>query len=208
MVSCSKEQRSLLCLGFAILCLLPLCPAASAVPVSIRVSESSGAPLKDALVILQSLDPDLHEHEISRVLTTSDGTVAGLALNPGLYRAIATYPYGPWRVAVREFLVKAEPVAIDLRMANRGTDDAMIIGTGRLLLHVLDAGGKPVEGADVLLRDAEARPSYERWGKTNAQGTVSLEVTAEADTLVVIFHSQLYTFPANSYDTERTVRLQ
>lgn len=186
---------------------LAMCSAwVFAAPVSIHVVGANGASLQGALVIVQNLRSNT-EQELSRELTNSVGDVSLSNVEPGLYRAIATDPYRSWQTEVEEFLVKDEPVVLTLELARRTTDDPVVASVGRLTVHVLDAAGNPVSGARVLLRDAEAHPHAEHWGSTDARGTVSLDVTENSSVLVILYDGKLYKFPANSYDTERTVRL-
>jgi 5-hydroxyisourate hydrolase-like protein (transthyretin family) len=178
-----------------------------AVPVDVRVVGSDGKPLGGALIIVQHLQ-NTAEHEVSRELTNAQGRAELRDLQPGLYRAIATDPYRSWQTEVREFLVKDQPVTMGLELTHEATDDPDVAVVGRLTVHVLDASGEPAQNAKVLLRDAQAHPDSEYWGTTNASGTVSLDVTANASVLVVVYDGRLYRFPANSLDTERTVRLR
>ena len=192
--------------ALAFLCLSMYSAFGFATPVTIHVTGTNDVSLKSALVIIQ----DLHhsgEQELSRELTNADGEVTLSNVEPGLYRAIATDPYRSWETEVEEFLVKEEPVTVTLRLARRGTDDPVVASVGRLTIHVFDASGNPAVGARVLLRDAEAYPHAERWGTTDAKGDVTLDVTANSSVLVIDYRGQLYKFPADSYDTERTVHL-
>ena len=193
--------RSIRSIVVCLLCSL-CCYAAQ---VQIKVTDPSGVPLNNALVIVQDLDH--HEQELFRSLTKDHGEVSPRQLPPGLYRAIASYPYSRWQTTVREFLVRAAPENIDLTMtAKEGFDD---IGTsiGSLTVHVLDATGQPAEGARVLVRDAEAHPQSEHWGTTNSQGMATLNLTMSPDTIVVVYRDQLQTFATAGLQTERTLRL-
>ncbi len=179
---------------------------AFAIPVIVHVTGANGGPLKAALVIIQDLRSTT-ERELSRELTDNAGDVAVNLAEPGLYRAIATDPYRSWKTEVEEFLVKQKPVTVTLELARQTTDDPVVAAVGRLEVRVLDAAGDPAAGARVLLRDGTAHPHAEHWGTTDAQGTVSLDVNAGSSVLVILYDGQLYKFPANSYDTERTIRL-
>ena len=191
----------------AVFALLAMCSVPLlAAPVTIHVTGTNGAPLQGALVIVQSLHSNT-EQELSRELTNDGGDISLSEVSPGLYRAIATDPYRSWRTEVEEFLVEDEPVAVTLRLQRQGTDDPVVASVGRLTVHVLDANGNPTAGARVLLRDAGAHPHAEHWGMTDAGGMVTLDVTENSSVLIVIYQGELYRFPANSYDTERTVRL-
>jgi 5-hydroxyisourate hydrolase-like protein (transthyretin family) len=192
--------------SFSALLLLALPAPVLAASVKVHVVNADGAALKGALVIVQALQ-DGQERELCRELTSASGEIALPNLQPGLYRAIAADPYRSWTTEVREFLVKNQPLNLELKLAARATDDPVIAAVGRLTVHVLDSAGNPASGAHVLLRDAEARTGAEHWGITNASGTTSVEVTANSAVLVIVYRDQLYTFPANSIDTQRTVRL-
>ncbi len=191
----------------ALVCLGIFSTAVFAVPVTVNVTGTNGTALDKALVIIQRLNEG-SEPELSRELTNSDGAVTLNDAAPGLYRAIATDPYRSWKTEVEEFLVKDKPVTVTLRLERQATDDPVIASVGRLTVHVLDAAGKPAVGAHVLLRDAYAHPHAEHWGTTDAQGSVTLDVTANSSVLVIVYNGQLYKFRANSYDTERTIHLR
>jgi hypothetical protein len=186
-------------------CLIGCVPCLAA-QVAITVTDSKGVPLKSALVIVQDLQNQ--DRELYRALSDEHGTVASHTLTPGLYRAISTYPYSHWQTDVREFLVAADPVKVQLRLAQAEGFDTTPISIGTLTVHVLDANGRPAAGARVLVRDADANPDSEHWGTTNAQGTTTLELTLTPAVLVVVYRDQLYTFPTAGLDTERTLRLK
>ena len=86
--------------------------------------------------------------------------------------------------------------------------DSVPISIGQLTVHVVDASGRPAAGARVLIRDAEAHASSEHWGTTNAQGTSTLDLSDTPSQLIVVYRDKLYGFPANGFDTERTLRLE
>ena len=186
-------------------CLLYGMPCLAA-PVEISVTSQKGIPISDCLVIVQDLQHQ--EKQLFRALTDARGKVPPHDLSPGLYRAIGTYPYGQWQNDVREFLVSGSPVQVQLKLSPVESLDLFPIAIGRLTLHVLNADGKPVHDARVLVRDADATPSSEHWGTTDAQGVTTLELTLNPAALVVVYRDRLYTFPANGLDTERTVRLR
>lgn len=190
----------------AVLALLLARTTGQAAEVSIAIKSEQGTPLKNALVIVQDLNKG--EHELFRVLTNDAGESAPHTLAPGLYRAIATYPYSNWQTSVREFLVHAERLTIDLRMSQALALDDLPVSIGQLTVHVLDVAGRPAAGARVLIRDADAHRYSERWGTTDAQGTTTLELTDTPSTLIVVYRDQIYAFPANAVETERTLRLK
>ncbi len=177
-----------------------------AAEVQIAVTDNQGKALKNALVIVQDLDHQ--EREIFRVLTGDAGNIAPHSLTPGLYRAISTFPYSHFDTAVREFLVRNEPVKVELRMTAVEDLDDLPVSIGRLSVHVLDTNGQPAVGARVLLRDAYAHAYSEQWGTTDSQGTTTLTITGSPSNLVVVYRDRIYTFPANGVDTQRTLRLR
>jgi hypothetical protein len=192
--------------AFALIWLAMCSASAFAAPVTIHVAGTDGASIKGALVIVQNLRSNT-EQELSRGLTGEGGNVTLDNMEPGLYRAIASDSYRSWKTEVEEFLVKSQPVTVTLRLERQVTDDPVVATVGRLTVHVLDSAGNAAVGARVLLRDAEAHPHAEHWGTADAQGTVTLDVSASSSVLVIVYNGQLYKFPANSYDTERTIHL-
>jgi hypothetical protein len=188
-----------------VVCLIS-CASCLAAPIQITIANSSGAPIKNALVILQQLQAK--DHEFLRALTDERGNIPTQQLNAGLYRVIATVPYGQWQTGVREFLVRDQPVNLELRLAEGDSADTIAVSIGQLTVYVLDANGHPAVGARVLVRDADATPNSEHWGTTDAKGTTTLELTDTPALLVVVYHDQLYTFPTGLVDTERTLRLK
>lgn len=196
---------------FAFTRLLPLwvffCLPSLAAQVIVNVAGSDGKPVNNALVIVQDLDHQ--ERESYRVLTNAEGNTPAHELPAGVYRAIATYPYSRWRPQVREFVVTNQPITVQLTLTEASSGlDTLDVAIGRLSVHVEDAGGKPVRGARVLVRDANATSQSEHWGTTDANGQTSLELTLEPAVLVVVYQNRVYTFPANAFDTERTLQLK
>lgn len=196
---------------FAFTRLLPLwvffCLPSLAAQVIVNVAGSDGKPVNNALVIVQDLDHQ--ERESYRALTNAEGNTPAHELPAGFYRAIATYPYSRWRPQVREFVVTNQPITVQLTLTEASSGlDTLDVAIGRLSVHVEDAGGKPVRGARVLVRDANATSQSEHWGTTDANGQTSLELTLEPAVLVVVYQNRVYTFPANAFDTERTLQLK
>ena len=172
------------------LLLLPLSPA---MRVDLVVVDTSGAPLKDELVIVQ----DLHDrqHEVLRALTDQDGKIPALNLEPGLYRAIATAPYGVWETEIREFLVTAKPLQVKLRaspMSTHGFGDIVPVRkNGRKKLKVLQDDGNPAAGADLYVRDREATLYMERRYKTNSRGEAEIELVSEPTVVTIVSRDSL-----------------
>jgi hypothetical protein len=167
---------------------------ASNIPVNIQVEDASGAAVKNELVIVQDLEN--HEREVLRVLSDLNGQVPQLDLKAGLYRAIATNPYGVWNTEVREFLVKQSPVKLVLKvepMGSHGNGDIVTIGAPDAELQVLSADGQPARGATILARDKEASLHLERWYKTDANGMAKIELVDSPTIVVVVYREQITT---------------
>ena len=141
------------------------------------------------------------------MLTDEHGNIPARTLATGLYRAIATYPYGHFQTSVREFLVGSDAMNLKMQMSAAENSASTTVSIGQLTVHVLDSRGNPAAGARVLIRDADATPESEHWGTTNAQGNATLELTIDPSVLVVVYGDRLFTFPADAFITERTLRL-
>lgn len=162
--------------------LVSVTTAAAAGTVQLTVKDPTGAPLPKALVILRSLHDG---HEISRSLTDSQGKIPKLKLKPGLYRAIATYPYGLWKTEVHEFLVGDRPVELTLTLQTTGTkDNVAILGASHALLQVVNRKAKPVPGALVIVRDITA--TYEERYRSDHFGEVRVNLIAEPTVLIIV----------------------
>src|SRR5215471_7533131 len=114
--------------GMKFLLALVLLTATSTTHVDLVVEDSAGVVVKDELVVVQDLQD---EHEVLRALTDKDGKVPSLDLQPGLYRVIATTPYGVWQTDVREFLVAEKPLQVALHvrpMPTHGFGDIVSVG--------------------------------------------------------------------------------
>jgi hypothetical protein len=184
-----------LLLGF---CLLGLVPASAAptFPVKIKVETVGGGSLGGsvALVIVQDLDN--HERDVVRILTDPDGNVPPLQLSPGIYRVIATTPYGIWQTSVHEFLVgnHATEVIVEVEaMWTHGYGDVIPIGLTRTRLQVFGPDGQPASGASILVRDRDATLYLERWYTADKKGTATIELVGEPTVVVVIYGDVLLT---------------
>jgi hypothetical protein len=178
------------------------------VSVAIAVQDPSSAPLKNELVIVQNLDD--HERELVRALTDDRGGIPAIELRPGVYRAIATAPYGLWQTTVREFLVGDTPVKLQLSVEPKpthGYGDVVSVGNAKISLHVVDAAGGPIAGASILVRDREATPYLERWYTTDASGNVEVESVADPAVVVVIHGKTLITRELSRKASVETIRL-
>ena len=155
--------------------------------VSVTIQDQNGAPLKNALVIVQDLSEG--EKEVIRALTDNGGSVKSVQLHPGLFRVIATFPYAPWQTAVREFTVTDKAAQITLQVQakpSQGAGDTVVVNASSRLVHVVDAHDRPVAGAKILARDEAATPYLERWYVTDAQGEAKIQLLTDPLVLVVV----------------------
>ena len=179
-------------------------------PVRVRVEDVGGAPLRNELVIVQDLGD--HEHELSRALSDQNGDVPELDLKPGLYRAIATMPYGLWETEVQEFVVRSQrtsqEVMLRLRSApTHGNGDIVVVEkTPSLDVQVLQSNGSPASGAEVLARDPEATLYLERWYTADGNGVVKVDLLSEPLVLVAIYNNRLQTAKVTRKDARTVIR--
>ncbi|MFZ0332590.1 MAG: carboxypeptidase-like regulatory domain-containing protein [Candidatus Acidiferrales bacterium] len=172
--------------------------------VHFRVTDPTGAPFPNALVILKAL---YDGHEVSRALTDKEGKVAEAILPRGLYRVIAAYPYALWKTDVREFLTGENPVEITLTLQALGTqDNVAFVGAPSLLIEVLERDGKPVSGATVIARDVSAK--HEEGYETDAAGEASVNLISDPTVLVIVKRPNLVTrvvYPRRSPNVPKLV---
>jgi len=169
---------------------LSACSRVTATPVRLRVLDQTKAAFPNVLVIVKSL---AGRGEIFRGLTDQAGSVPERDLAAGLYRAIATCPYGICETKVMEFLVGGAPVELELNVDVSPTrGDIAIVGpSNRLKMRVVDSQGKPAASAEVLVRDSNAE--YEQWYKTNGEGEADVEPLGTTATFVVLYKAALIT---------------
>jgi hypothetical protein len=192
-------------LGCSVVCAAQSPPT---VALTVSVRDNSSAPVRNELVILQNMDD--RENEIIRALTDDKGEIPIVGLHAGLYRAIATAPYGIWRTTVHEFLVGEKALQVTLSvepMSSHGNGDTVITGNGKMTMRVVDSAGKPIAGAAVLARDREATLYLERWYKTAASGTVALEAIEDPIVVVVVYGKTLVTREFSSKRIAETIVL-
>lgn len=163
--------------------------SAWAAGVDFSVVAGDGLPLKDVLVIVQTLERS--DRELCRSLTDAQGLACRAELTPGLYRAIATTPYGLWNTRVREFWVAHANATVTLQMTPMGTHgygDIVTLGLPSAGIQVLQSNGEPAPKALVIVRDREATLHLERFYMTDAAGKTSIELTGDPTVLVVVFN--------------------
>jgi len=186
--------------GFTATLVLLVCSQAGASTVHLRVTDQTGAAFPNVLVIVKSL---AGKGEILRGLTDEAGSVPERDLAAGLYRAIATCPYGICETKVTEFLVGDARVELELKVDVSPTrGNVAIVGpSNRLRLGVVDAQGKPAASAEVLVRDSNA--DYEQWYKTDAAGEADVEPRGTMTTFVVVYNRTLTTETMSSDNIQK-----
>jgi len=152
------------------------CSFAFAGETAFRVTDPSGAELKDALVIVQDLrvrDAD----EVFRNLTDEHGRVPSRQLPDGLYRIIATTPYGLCKTHIHEFLIGPESTEIRVSLdvlPTHGYGDIVPIRQRRVTVRVSQRDGTPAREVDIHARDADATLYTRQWCKTDEHGKASI----------------------------------
>jgi hypothetical protein len=182
--------------------------AAATFPVKIKVEDAAGVVLKDQLVIVQDLDN--RGHEVLRTLSDQGGNVPPLQLPPGLYRVIATAPYGLWQTSVREFLVGQKSTEVIVRVqakSTHGYGDIITVGTRRVQLQVIGPDGQPASGASVLVRDRDATLHLERRYKADREGTATIELVSEPTVVLVVYSDLLLTTELGQQVRDPVIRL-
>jgi hypothetical protein len=172
---------------FFILLSFVLTPAfvwASTVQVSIE--DGAGGAFPNVLVILKSLED---AHEVFRVLTDSNGHIPVVALQPGLYRIIATCPYGLCETKLQEVFIGENPLNLVLRLAVVSAINRVIVGPNSHIVQVLDKDGNPVSNALVIARDVML--TYEKWYKTDNDGKAKVILIGDPAILVIVSGSNV-----------------
>ena len=141
--------------------------------------------LDKILIIVQALNG---KGEVLRCLSDSKGSMPPVDLSAGLYRVIATNPYGYWFTQVREFLVSDTPVDVEMRM-NGGVVQRVPAPGLELKVSVVDREGRPAEGAEVLGRDPDA--TVHHWAKADARGQAVVKIGVNGADVVVIYKGQV-----------------
>jgi Carboxypeptidase regulatory-like domain len=169
---------------------------AGATPVGLKVEDKTGAAFPDVLVIVKSLSLDeKREVEIFRALTDAKGIVPSRELPTGLYRLIATCPYGICKTKVQEFYVKDDPVQLELTLdvvgsGTHGEGDVTEVGPSKQLkVRVTDSEGRPVRLASVIVRDSDVQ--HEGWYKTDSGGSATVDLPEGSVTVVVLYGGNL-----------------
>lgn len=165
---------------------LPVHPIAT----HVTIQDESGAALPDALVIVQSLDT---RSQSIRYLSGKDGNTPTMELNPGLYRVIATFPYGTWKTVIREFTLPESADKIILRMPQDSREGYQVtVGATQLALRLESQDHRPLAGVPVLIRTEDA--IREEWYVTDSKGEATVSVVADQLVAVVLYNHNPYSY--------------
>jgi hypothetical protein len=178
----------------SVIMLFLFCQLAFATPVKFRIVDETGESVKGVLVVVQNLDN--HEAELLRALSDTKGNVDGHELRPGVYRLIATTPYGLWRTTIKEFIVKSASLELVIRLKpvpTHGYGDTVVVGTSWVDLQILRADGQAAADAKLLVRDKDATLYTERWYKADAQGRIKIEMISVPLVLVILYQDSIMT---------------
>ena len=181
-----------------------LCIAA---PTTLRVVDGSGAPAKDVLVIVKSFGQGYED--VSRHLTDEQGRVPTMDLQPGVYQAIATSPYGIWETSVKEFLVEDKSFELTLTVTpqpTHGFGDVVPLVNATVEVQIVASDGIPASDAEVFVRDKDATLYTERWYKMDKNGKGKVELVADQTVLVVIYAHRLFTTQLDSTKKSAVIR--
>jgi hypothetical protein len=193
---------------YSVLSLLMLLALRPATHVAFKTVDASGAPVKDELVIVQDLNG--RTHEILRALTDTSGQVESLELARGLYRLIATDPYGLWQTKVSEFLVTGQPTTLVVSLDSiptHGQGDVVTLASTSIEVEVLDAEGRSAVGAKILSRDETASLASQKWYLTDQDGRANIRLAGDPTVVVVWFGDVLLTREIGSKESRLLIRL-
>jgi hypothetical protein len=158
-------------------------------------------------VIVQDLTN--REREILRVLSDEQGNVPTLDVPAGLYRVIATAPYGLFQTSVREFLVGREATQVVVTaqtMPTHGYGDVVTAGTARVQVQVIGSDGQPATGAHILIRDRDATLHTERWYTADEKGMATIELVSEPTVVVVVYSGEPVATEFTEHDLSPVIR--
>lgn len=162
-------------------------PTEAQTSVTIQV-QVAGEPIPDDLVIVESLDT---YKELLRAVTDKSGNAPPVDLKPGLYRAIATAPYGLWETVVREFLVKTGQTETQLVVTTspKPTQDFWIVKKGEgpsAYVHIVKADGSAAVGARVITRSRDLIPDVGNSYQSDSKGWVTIDLTSKPTVVVIV----------------------
>lgn len=176
-----------------------LCPTANATTVKIRAAYGDKEGASKMLVIVRSIDGQ--PKEFARELSRSDGSIAPLELQPGIYEAIATCPYGYIHTAVRDFAVNDQSLEVTISLTVE-SDQTINFDQIGWRIQVLDHDGRPAANAIVIGRNAEASTGVSM-ARTDKLGFATLSVPVDGALIAIIYGQRYWTEPAYKYDQTR-----
>ncbi len=176
--------------AFVFILMLAMAGTARASVLRVKIFDAAGGSLPDVLVIVRPID---RRGELYRILTDSTGSVPERDVPQGLYRIIATCPYGICQTKVSEFVVGSKPVELVLNLEMRPLpgnvttiwSDPKI----QLRLKIVDSQNRPLPSVYITVRDPEV-PKYFRWVKTDARGEGQVVIPPLGPLTVVVAHDE------------------
>jgi len=192
--------------------LLLLCSTAFAAPVSVIVNDTSGASCKDILIIIKSLETG---KEQVRALSDAAGHIPRQEMKSGLYRLIATQPYGIWTTNVTEFWVGDKPIEVEVSvspMSTHGYGDVVFVNPGSKAdrfaeVRVLAPAGQPAAKARIFIRDARDTLATERYYLTDAEGRVRIDKVGEPTVVIVEYKGIVKTVAIIPEEKAATIKM-
>lgn len=161
---------------------------ATAATLRVHVVDPSSAPFPKVLVIIKSLDSG---REIVRELTDANGRIRTIELDAGVYRLVATCPYGLCKTAVREFLAAQLTDEMLVTVQLPATDVfGELLGAPRLRVVLKRPNGSLASKVRLLVRDLKAR--REKWYVSDENGSVVIELIDDPVVLVAIHDGTIF----------------
>jgi hypothetical protein len=172
-----------------LICVLSMvCVSTGAATVTVRVSEAHTGNLAKVLVIVRSLEAD--RSEVLRALTGPDGLVPAVDVPPGLYEAIATYPYSRHTTIAKDFVIGEKPVMVELKLTHL-SDQRVNLNSIDWQISVTNGQGRPVGNAWVTGRDDEA--SDVSVTRTDSKGRATVSIPMTGAVITVLYDGFSYT---------------
>ena len=158
---------------------------ALAANVKITVLSQAGGPFPDVLVIVKSLEG---RGEMLRALSDSQGDVK-TTLPVGMYRLIATCPFGICLTEMKEFIVSKDMEQISITVGAIGTVQTVFIGKETAKLILLDKANQPFSHCTVMIRNWDDSEEY--WYVPDSKGIVNIKIYDNPQVLVIFTDTQL-----------------
>lgn len=169
--------------------LLPLiCLQLSA--TDIRVVSKSGTPMKNVLVIVRSLDTG---HELGRFLTAENGKTPSVDFDQGLYRVVATCPYGTCETAIKELFAGEAGDTLTVTTPARAIPHTPLPASARKeALTIVDPQNRPLRDVQVLVRSVDGVRGD--WYITRANGGTPISLVDDPSVLLVLYQRRVQTY--------------